>query len=87
MNLKKVSNYIESLNTTSAQKAVFLAAADYMLICAALSNPGSIIVTDEKYSPSFDANNNEKIQIPNVCKYFNIEYLNTFDFMRKESIK
>jgi hypothetical protein len=22
-----------------------------------------------------------------VCKYFNIEYLNTFDFMRKESIK
>jgi len=42
-----------------------------------------IVVTQEAYNP----NTQSKIKIPNVCKEFEIEYINTFELLRRLNFK
>ena len=62
---------------TDAAKAEFASIADSWLIAAAKTY-NCILVTHELY----DANIKRKIPIPNVCRNFNIPYMNTFEMLR-----
>lgn len=64
-------------NFKSSAQRTFLDVADSWLIAKALSNKATV-VTHEQYSPG----SKKRILIPNVCKAFNIPYLNTIELMR-----
>ena len=67
---------------TDAAKSEFASVADSWLIaCAKAGN--YTIVTHEVYSGDIK----RKIPIPNVCRAFNISYINTFEMLRRLSIK
>ena len=56
--------------------------ADAWLISYARAN-NCIIATEERFNP----NKKSKILIPNVCKEFNIEYVDTFQMLRQLKIQ
>ena len=56
--------------------------ADPRLVAHALATK-CIVVTEEVYS----RDTKKKIPIPNVCKEFDITYMNTFEMMRRLNIK
>jgi hypothetical protein len=49
----------------------------FVIACAAVRSDGKV-VTEERYKPN-------AARIPNVCKYFNIPYINFQDFMQEQS--
>jgi hypothetical protein len=59
-------------------KAEFASVADSWLIAYAKAY-GCTVVTNETYNKEI----RRKIQIPNVCEAFGIEYMNTFEMLRK----
>ncbi|ABB14902.1 DUF4411 family protein [Carboxydothermus hydrogenoformans] len=63
-------------------KAEFASGADGWLIAYAKVK-GCILVTHEKYNPNI----RKKVPIPNVCKAFNVPYIDTFDMMRNLGVK
>lgn len=67
---------------TEAAKAEFASVADSWLIATAKTY-NCVLVTHEV----FDENIKRKIPIPNVCRNFNIPYMNTFDMLRKLNVK
>lgn len=56
--------------------------ADPWLISLAHSNPVYKIVTEEISAPNIK----REVKIPEVCNYFNVEYGNTIDLLRKLEI-
>ena len=56
----------------------FLGGADPWLIAKARCG-GAVVVTHEQYHPQAK----RKILIPNVCKHFGVEFINTFDLLLK----
>ena len=52
-------------------------------LCAYAKQHGYSLVSHEVYKPNIT----RKIPIPNVCKAFNIEYLDTFDLIRACDVK
>ncbi|MGW8257066.1 MAG: DUF4411 family protein [Thermoguttaceae bacterium] len=42
-----------------------------------------LVATDELY----DINIRKKVKIPNVCRQFGVEYINTFDMLRELAVK
>jgi hypothetical protein len=62
-------------------KQEFASTADSWLIAHALAG-SYCIVTEEKFEPEV----RKRVKIPNECKKHGIEYINTFDFMRKIGI-
>jgi hypothetical protein len=56
--------------------------ADAWLIAYAKTHK-SIIVTHENFDPKIK----RKVPIPNVCREFDIEYIDTFEMLRKLNIK
>lgn len=84
-----VSSYIRILkwmhtkNYTSKGKADFAEPnnADPWIVAYAHSK-GFVVVTEEK----IDHKIKRRIPIPNVCLDFDVEYINTFDMMRKLAI-
>jgi len=64
-----------SYSTVQAQ--YFLSGADPWVIAEA-RNSRSIVVTHETLVPS----NSTKVKIPNICKQFNIPYMNTYEMLR-----
>ena len=42
-----------------------------------------ILVSHEKYSPE----SRKKVPIPNVCKLFNVECIDTFEMLRREKAR
>lgn len=60
----------------------FLAVGDSWLIAKALSLP-AIIVTHERY----DANCRKRVLIPNVCRSFGIECIDTIELIRRMGTK
>ena len=79
--LQRISIWVTSQNYTESAKSAFLSKADYFLIAHAHAS-GLILLTHEK-----PENTINKIKIPNVCRAFEIEYMNTFDMLRKENAK
>lgn len=74
---KEIANYVVSLKDKSpADIANFLSKADPWIIAKA-STTGAIIVTHEAIVPA----NSKKVKIPNICKKFGIDYINTFQLL------
>lgn len=67
---------------TSKAKSDFAGSADAWLIAHAKAR-GLIVVTHEV----FDPNIKRKIPIPNVCKAFNVPYIDTFNMLRRLGVK
>lgn len=67
---------------TGAAKAVFADAPDSWLVAYALAKD-CIVVTREQFSPEAKA----RIKIPNACKAFGVEYVDTFQMMRALRVK
>ena len=63
-------------------KDEFARVADGWLVACAKAE-GLIIVTHEVYNPEIQ----KKIPIPNVCRQFGVEYVNTFDMLRELGVK
>ncbi len=74
-----IANHVMSLeHINSAARAEFLDGADPWLIAKAKAT-GAIIVTHEK----FNKDAKRKIFIPNICKHFNVEYIDTFQLLHE----
>ncbi len=58
---------------------LFLDGADPWVVAYAKTNT-SFVVTREK----FLSGQPRKVKIPNVCKYFNVQFLDTFELLRKK---
>lgn len=56
--------------------------ADAWLIAYAKTH-GCVLVTDETYDPNIK----RRVKIPNVCKEFDIDHINTFQMIRRLNIK
>lgn len=67
---------------TEAAKAEFASVPDSWLVAYALAK-GCIVVTHEQFSPNAKA----RIKIPNACKAFGVEYVDTFQMMRTLRVK
>jgi len=63
-------------------KAEFAAVADGWLIACAKAG-GFVVVTHEAYNRDI----RKKVQIPNVCRQFQVEYVNTFEMLRELGIR
>lgn len=63
---------------TSAAKADFASVADSW-ICAHALAKGYVVVTQETYDPNIK----KRVKIPNVCKEFDVEYINMIQFLRE----
>lgn len=81
---KKIVNWVYSPNSnyTETAKNEFLSVADSWIIAKAIVNNCSIVTLEK-----FDPNIKKRIKIPNVCKQFNVEYINTIDLLREMNIK
>ena len=66
----------------TAAKNDFAKAADGWLIAYAKYKEATIVTHEV-----FDKNRKNKIQIPNICEDFNINYINTFELLRELGIK
>lgn len=65
-----------------AAKALFAAGADGWLIAHAKVK-GGVVVTHE----AFSAEVKKKVPIPNVCKAFGVEFIDTFEMLRRLGVK
>ena len=75
-NIKSNSQYFESA------KSEFANVGDSWL-CAHAMTYGYVIVTEETY----EEYSRKRVKIPNVCREFNIEYINLLQFMREIGIR
>jgi len=75
----KVVKYVSTLQGLKQNaQADFLRGADPWLVAKAMVT-GATIVTHEK----LDLHIRKKILIPNVCEYFGVKYINTFDLLHE----
>lgn len=61
-----------------AQAALFLKGADPWVISFAMANKGSVVTQEKLVGPD-----SKKVKIPNICKHFGIEYMNSYDMLRR----
>lgn len=66
----------------SAAKSKFAAVADGWLIAYAQAH-NAVVVTHELFRP----NARGRVLIPNVCRQFNVPYLNTFEMLRQLGVR
>jgi Domain of unknown function (DUF4411) len=76
----KITQYVLG-NYPQPQATFFLAKADPWVIAHALVDRG-IVVTQETLVGA----NSLKVKIPNVCNHFKVEWINTYDLLRKLNI-
>lgn len=67
---------------TDGAKADFAKVADGWLVAYAKRN-NLVVVTQEEFSPHAKA----RVLIPNLCREFKVEYVNTFDMLRELEIR
>jgi len=69
---------------TDAAKAEFARAdnADAWLVAYVLAK-GGVVVTEEKFDPKVK----RKIPLPNVCRAFDVQYVDTFQMLRELGVK
>lgn len=75
-------SWVQHGQFTAAAKAEFAAAADGW-IAAYAREVGATVVTLETY----DALIKRKVKLPNVCRQFNVDYIDTFDLLRRLRIR
>ena len=75
----EIANFVVSQSSKSqADIANFLSKADPWIIAKA-ATMGAIVVTHEALVPE----NSKKVKIPNICKAFSVEYINTYQLLLK----
>lgn len=72
-----IAQFVQN-NYETAQSKYFLDAADPWIIAHADLDKG-VVVTLEQLAPS----NSKRVKIPNICKHFNVPYMNTYFMLRK----
>lgn len=78
-----VATYVTTLpNMNAANVAKFLSGADPWLIARAMAT-GKTVVTYEVLAPA----NTTKVKIPNVCQYFGVPYIDTYQLLRELQAK
>ncbi len=73
-----IQSVMDSETYMEAAKADFASVADSW-ICAHALAKGYVIVTQETFEP----NCKKRVKIPNVCREFNIQYVNLIQFLRE----
>ncbi len=79
-NQQMLSDYIYK-NYSSEQAGKFLNVADYLLVCVA-KEYNIVIVTHE----NFLGKGAKKASIPNICKEFDIDCVDTFEMLKRKDI-
>ena len=79
-NLSQIAAWVMGQPFKESAKPEFLSGGDPWLIAKA-KTLGATIVTQE----TFDAQSRKKVKIPNVCRAFEVPYVNTFDLLRQNS--
>jgi predicted nucleic acid-binding protein len=77
-NLQQIAGWVMSQAFRDVAKADFLSGGDPWLIAKAMSM-GATVVTQE----TFDSQSKKKVKIPNVCRVFQVPYINIFDLLRQ----
>ena len=77
-----INSVVENPQYKEAAKTEFAGVADSWL-CAHALTYSYTVVTEEIHEPG----SKRKVKIPNVCKEFSIEYINTIQFIRELGIK
>ncbi|MBF0142675.1 MAG: DUF4411 family protein [Magnetococcales bacterium] len=62
-------------------KSQFLAGADPWLIAKALAQKGTVVTHEQPAPDSI-----KRVPIPNICQEYGIDFINTFDLLRKSSV-
>ena len=78
----QIIEYVMGQNFNPANRDNFLAKADPWLIAKAMSS-GAIVVTHE----SLVSDATKKVKVPNICKQFGVQCINTFEFLRQTKAK
>lgn len=78
----QIIEYVMAQNFNPANRDNFLAKADPWLIAKAMSI-GAIVVTHE----SLVSEATKKVKVPNICKQFGVQCINTFEFLRQTKAK
>ncbi|CAM5179451.1 DUF4411 family protein [Alishewanella longhuensis] len=78
----QIIEYVMAQNFNPANRDNFLAKADPWLIAKAMSS-GAIVVTHE----SLVSDATKKVKVPNICKQFGVQCINTFEFLRQTKAK
>lgn len=78
----QIIEYVMAQNFNPANRDNFLAKADPWLIAKAMST-GAIVVMHE----SLVNENTKKVKVPNICKQFGVQCINTFEFLRQTNAK
>lgn len=73
----EILRWVLDADFTESAKAEFMDGGDPWLIAKARSLSAAV-VTQEIFAPEI----RRKVKIPNVCKAFDIEYMNTFDLLK-----
>ena len=75
----RISDWVQQNNQfTDAAKEEFLGAADGWLAAYARANNATVVTLE-----TFDANIRRRVKLPNVCRRFGVEYINTFEMLRR----
>ncbi|VAW61885.1 hypothetical protein MNBD_GAMMA11-760 [hydrothermal vent metagenome] len=79
----QVSTHVMTLDhMKTGAREEFLNCADPWLVAKAKTLTDEIEITVVTHE-TFDPHIRKKIKLPDICKYFNIPYINTFDALRK----
>ena len=76
---KEIAQWAVSSDYDQSGKNKFLSGADPWLVAYAKKNE-CILVTQEK----FDSNIKKRIPLPNCCRQFKVQYIDTFHLLRSE---
>lgn len=77
---QEIALWVENRDCDQTAKDEFLAKADPRLIAHAMAHGGTV-VTHEVPAPEA----RRTIKIPDVCDYFNVEWIEPFEMLRRES--
>ena len=75
-------NWVQQNDFTPAAKAEFLDAADGWLAAYASVHNATVVTLE-----TFDANIKRRVKLPNVCRQFDVEFINTFEMLRRLGIR
>jgi len=78
----EIMEWVSGADFTDAAKAKFAGAADGWLVAYGQVH-AMVVVTHEAY----DAQSKRDVKIPNVCREFDVRYVDTFDMLRDFEVK
>lgn len=78
----QVMQWVTSGSFTPSALAEFASTADSWIVAHGMAT-GMTVVTEETYEP----NRINRVKIPNACKAFNVNFINSFDMLRAVQAK